>query len=96
MLDYFGRISGDRRHHNFGSRFFFFQEQKQMNTNPNILTIREVSELTGISVGSIRRYIGKPDTNGFPMPFSERGKKLLWHRHEIEEWMNRPRGERLK
>ncbi|EFG3097720.1 helix-turn-helix domain-containing protein [Escherichia coli] len=67
-----------------------------MNANPNILTIREVAELTGISVGSIRRYIGKPDTNLFPMPFSERGKKLLWHRHEIEEWMNRPRGERLK
>ncbi|HAY0317925.1 TPA: helix-turn-helix domain-containing protein [Escherichia coli] len=94
-MDEFRRKSGDRRHH-IWKPLIFFEEQKQMNTNPNILTIREVAELTGISVGSIRRYIGKPDTNLFPMPFSERGKKLLWHRHEIEEWMNRPRGERLK
>ncbi|HAY0644857.1 TPA: helix-turn-helix domain-containing protein [Escherichia coli] len=85
--------SGNHRHHNFGSRFLFFG-RKQM--NPNILTIRQVAELIGVSVSSIRRYIAKPDTNLFPMPFTERGKKLLWHRHEIEQWMNRPRGERLK
>ncbi|EHD2967487.1 helix-turn-helix domain-containing protein [Escherichia coli] len=66
-----------------------------MSKNPNILTIHEVSELVGVSVGSIRRYISQP-ASLFPMPFTERGKKCLWHRHEIEAWLHRPREERMK
>jgi len=50
-----------------------------------LLTAREVMDLLRISYSTLYRRL---KTGTFPAPVNGRGKKLLWHPSQIEDWSN--------
>jgi len=50
-----------------------------------LLTVREVTDLLRISYSTLHRWLS---AGKFPAPVNGRGKKLLWHLSQIEDWAN--------
>jgi excisionase family DNA binding protein len=50
-----------------------------------LLTVREVTDLLRISYSTLYRWLS---AGTFPAPVNGRGKKLLWHLSQIEDWAN--------
>ena len=50
------------------------------------LTIKEVSKLIGISVSTINRLIKKGD---FPPKIKISPRRIVFMKHQIEEWISR-------
>ena len=58
-----------------------------MNNQDNrpFLTIKEASNLIGISVSTINRLIKKGD---FPLKIKISPRRIVFMKHQIEEWIN--------
>tara|TARA_A100001388_G_scaffold189860_1_gene142804 strand:- start:769 stop:969 length:201 start_codon:yes stop_codon:yes gene_type:complete len=54
--------------------------------NCPFLTIKEVSKLIGISVSTINRLIKKGD---FPPKIKISPRRIVFMKHQIEEWISR-------
>ncbi len=54
--------------------------------NRPFLTIKEVSKLIGISVSTINRLIKKGD---FPPKIKISPRRIVFMKHQIEEWISR-------
>jgi len=50
-----------------------------------LLTVKDITELLQISYSTLYRWL---KAGSFPAPINGRGKKLLWHPSQIEEWSN--------
>ncbi len=60
-------------------------------TNPNnrpFLTIKEVSELIGISISTINRLVQK---DAFPPKIKISPRRIVFMKWQIEEWINHGR-----
>ena len=54
--------------------------------NRPFLTIKEISKLIGISVSTINRLIKKGD---FPPKIKISPRRIVFMKHQIEEWISR-------
>tara|TARA_A100001035_G_scaffold274135_1_gene265631 strand:+ start:684 stop:875 length:192 start_codon:yes stop_codon:yes gene_type:complete len=58
--------------------------------NRPFLTIKEVSELLGISISTINRLIKKGD---FPPKRKLSPKRMVFMKYQIQEWINQQRSD---
>ena len=59
--------------------------------NRPFLTIKEVSNLIGLSVSTINRLIKKGD---FPLKVKISPRRMVFMRYQVEEWINQKNSNR--
>jgi predicted DNA-binding transcriptional regulator AlpA len=59
-------------------------------TDSPFITIKEMAQFLGTSTGSIRTMLCR-DPGQLPPRFSGPGKRIVWHRDDVEEWVKQKR-----
>lgn len=52
---------------------------------PSWVRISEVSEMTAVSVRTLKRYVA---AGSFPPPIKLTSRTSVWFEHEVVDWMN--------
>lgn len=63
-------------------RFFAEQQSTSAKSEPTILTVDEAADFLRLAKQTIYQLVSARD-----IPFSKRGKRLYFQRHELEQWI---------
>jgi predicted DNA-binding transcriptional regulator AlpA len=59
-------------------------------TDSPFVTIHEMAKFLGTTAGSIRTMLTRDPTQ-LPPRFSAPGKRIVWHREDVDEWVEKRR-----
>ena len=63
-------------------RFFAEQQSAPTQTKQNILTVEEAASFLKLAKQTVYQLVSARD-----IPFSKKGKRLYFQRHELEQWI---------